>query len=57
MLDGEAFETERYEKTLKKTQNEHTKNGIMNKISFGVFFFCILMNYSLGFWYGAKLVS
>lgn len=29
----------------------------MNKISFGVFFFCILMNYSLGFWYGAKLVS
>lgn len=22
-----------------------------------MFFFCILMNYSLGFWYGAKLVS
>lgn len=27
------------------------------KICFAVFFFCILMNYSLGFWYGAKLVS
>lgn len=28
-----------------------------SKISFAVFFFCILMNYSLGFWYGAKLVA
>lgn len=32
-------------------------NGMKNKIAFAIFFFCILMNYSLGFWYGAKLVS
>ncbi len=57
MLDGERYETKRYEQQLLKSQNQYTKNGIKSKICFAVFFFCILMNYSLGFWYGAKLVS
>lgn len=57
MLDGEEHEAIRHEGRLASSQEENTKNGIKNKLSFGVFFFCILMNYSLGFWYGAKLVS
>lgn len=33
------------------------KHGIKNKISFAVFFFFILVNYTLGFWFGAKIIS
>lgn len=33
------------------------KHGIQNKLAFSVFFFFILINYTLGFWYGAKLIS
>ena len=31
--------------------------GIKSAIAFGFFFFCIVMNYTLGFWYGSKLVT
>lgn len=33
------------------------KHGKKGAIAFSIFFFCIIMNYTLGFWYGSKLVS
>ena len=57
MLDGERYETERYEKSLKKAEEETRISGIKSAVAFAFFFFCIVMNYTLGFWYGSKLVS
>ena len=57
MLDGEKYETDRYEKKLVKDEEKNIQHGIKNKLSFAVFFFFLLINYTLGFWYGAKIIS
>ena len=57
MLDGENYECERFEKKLNKNKRINLRHGIKNKLAFAVFFFFILVNYTLGFWYGAKLIS
>lgn len=31
--------------------------GCLKSVVWAVFFFCIIMNYTLGFWYGSLLVS
>ena len=57
MLDGERYETDRFVKRLNRDLEKNIKNGIKNKLAFSIFFFFILINYTLGFWYGAKLIS
>lgn len=40
-----------------KDEDKNIQHGIKNKLAFAVFFFFILINYTLGFWYGAKIIS
>jgi ATP-binding cassette subfamily B (MDR/TAP) protein 1 len=56
-LGGEYYETTRYEKTLNNWKSSVGKCAILRVFISTVHFFCIIMNYTLGFWYGSILIT
>lgn len=54
-LNGEAYETEKYEDAL--SQMENKKYGFLAGLAMGSIFFVMLGSYSLGFWFGSKCVA
>jgi ATP-binding cassette subfamily B (MDR/TAP) protein 1 len=57
MLAGETHEVDRYQTYLSKERDTNWAHGWKGALAFTFFFFCIIANYALGFWYGTKLVS
>lgn len=57
MLDGEDHEITNYKNILDKASNTAIKYQLGLGASVGLLWSSMLWAYSLGFWYGAKLIS
>lgn len=57
MLDGEDFECVKYSRCLKDAAEVTIKLNLGVGLSLGLLWAVILWSYSLGFWYGAKLIG
>jgi ATP-binding cassette subfamily B (MDR/TAP) protein 1 len=57
MLAGETHEIDRYDRFLSQERDVNWGYGWKGALAFTFFFFCIIANYALGFWYGTKLVA
>ncbi|CAD8206584.1 unnamed protein product [Paramecium octaurelia] len=57
MLDGEDFEVEKYKNNLLQATATTIRYQFGVSIAFGFLWASFLWAYSLGFWYGAKLIS
>ena len=57
MLNSQEYEIDRYNIYLEKLSAKGLYFGCLKSVVWAIFFFCIIMNYTLGFWYGSLLVS
>ena len=56
-LNGEKHEIENYNESIEHASKISRKWGVWAAIGFAVFFFTILLDYSLGFYIGSKLIE
>lgn len=57
MLDGEDFTCNKYGSLLLEAAKTSMKYSGFQGLAFGFVWAVMIWSYSLGFWYGAKLIS
>uniref|UniRef100_H2YJX2 Bile salt export pump n=1 Tax=Ciona savignyi TaxID=51511 RepID=H2YJX2_CIOSA len=55
-FDGQAKESERYNKNLNEARTVGIKKGFVGGLSIGALFFIMFSTYGLAFWYGSTLI-
>lgn len=56
-LGGEQYEAARYRRTADLLEHKTISFSVGRELIGSLCYFCIIMNYTLGFWYGSLLVS
>lgn len=57
MLGGESYEISRFQKTLNLIHDKLIRYHALRDILGSFHYFCVIMNYTLGFWLGSYFVS
>lgn len=57
MMNGESYQSEKYDECLRGASKGAVKQGIFTGISIGGAMFSMLSAYALGFWFGAHCIN